>query len=168
MKYRVLSSGTKYSSNANDAESTKAKLERNDCVVRAISVLFNQKYDTAHEFVKQIFKRQDKKAAKGVVLRMRELTEAFGRDTKELGIKHPTDEKRASINGREMIWPWKDKGVTKYAQYTVGKFLKDYPKGDYLIFIANHAFAIKDGVVFGNEEDALKLRVRVEQAFHII
>ena len=40
---------------------------------------------------------------------------------------------------------------------TVGTFIKKYPEGTFFIIVKGHAFTIKNGVVIGNYEDALKL-----------
>jgi hypothetical protein len=55
----------------------------------------------------------------------------------------------------------------KVGGYTTISFLKKFPKGRYFILIKGHAFAIIDGVVYGNQEDATRLRARVLQAFKI-
>lgn len=156
---------TKFGDMKYDEDSILSKMERNDCVVTAIATVFNLKYDVAHAYVKDIFKRADKQGTYGARLKMRGLTEAFGRKIIELGIKDPNNE---YAKDKLMVWPWKDKGEIKYAKYTVGKFLAEHPEGDYLMYVSGHAFAIKDGVIFGNKQDALKLKVRVEQAFHVL
>jgi hypothetical protein len=56
-------------------------------------------------------------------------------------------------------------GNTRVNRMTVGSFIKEYPKGSYLISISGHAFAIIDGVVIGNHEDSRRLRARVSNAY---
>jgi len=148
-----------------DKDSILAKMKKNDCVVRAIACSFDISYEAAHTYVKELFKREDKKGTRAVVLKMRGLSEAFRKSVKEMGITI----EEGSNKRLQMMWPYKVKGETKYAQYTTGKFLKDprYSKGTYLILVSGHAFTIKDGVVYGNEDDATTLRARIEQAFKI-
>ena len=48
---------------------------------------------------------------------------------------------------------------------TVGTFLKEYPKGRYLIHVRSHAFTIIDGVVMGNLADARQMKCRIIDAY---
>lgn len=55
----------------------------------------------------------------------------------------------------------------KPCKMTVGAFLKQFPKGTFIISVSGHAFAVKDGEVFGNANDGTKLRVPLEKAYQI-
>lgn len=51
---------------------------------------------------------------------------------------------------------------------TVGKFVKEYNKGTYIVVIRGHAFTIKDAeVVGGNLRDALRLRCQVKAVWQV-
>jgi hypothetical protein len=50
---------------------------------------------------------------------------------------------------------------------TVGTFIKNNPTGTFFILVRGHAFTIKNGVVIGNTEDAIKKRKVVECVFEI-
>jgi hypothetical protein len=59
------------------------------------------------------------------------------------------------------------KGETKVRQMTVGTFIKQNPKGTFFVLVRQHAFTIKDGVVIGNYEDAVKTKKIMRCAFEI-
>jgi hypothetical protein len=61
----------------------------------------------------------------------------------------------------------KVKGVTKRRNMTVGTFVKRNPTGTFLVIVKQHAFTIKDGVVIGNHEDAVKTKKIMKCAFKI-
>ena len=169
----VNSNGVKHCRVEHNSE--LARMERNDCVVRAISTLYDVNYNRAHAFVKKQFNRKDKDGTRGATMHMDALQEEFGKEWERLGIRYEdciTDEERENWPilerwNRAMIWPWKDKGEIKYAKYTVGKFLKENQVGSFYILVDSHAFAIINGVVYGNSDDATALRRRVESAFRI-
>jgi hypothetical protein len=50
---------------------------------------------------------------------------------------------------------------------TVGTFIKQNPKGTFFVLVRQHAFTIKDGVVIGNYEDAVKTKKIMRCAFEI-
>ena len=61
----------------------------------------------------------------------------------------------------------KVKGVIKRRSMTVGTFVKRNPKGTFFVIVNRHAFTIKDGVVIGNVEDAIKTKRVMKSAFQI-
>ena len=65
-------------------ESTIAKSERNDCVVRAIASTFGLKYDVAHKFVANEFGREPRKGTYGTIPKLRDRNNI-------LGIKYTTN-----------------------------------------------------------------------------
>lgn len=164
---REFENGVKYCKSANDQGSEIATRETNDCVVRAFAVAFNIKYDEAHIFCKGFFNRRDRSGTMAVASRLAAHYSLFNQSIEEMGIERPIGYRDNKWFGKGMKWPYKVKGETKYATYTVGKFLEEYSKGTYFILITGHAFAIKDGVVYGNYEDAIKMKVRIEKVFKI-
>jgi hypothetical protein len=50
---------------------------------------------------------------------------------------------------------------------TVGTFIKQNPTGTFFVLVTQHAFTIKDGVVIGNPEDAVKTKKIMRTAFQI-
>ena len=68
---------------------------------------------------------------------------------------------------RSLEYDVKVKGVVKKRQMTIGRFVKENPKGTFFMLVSGHAFTVKDGSVIGNWDDATKLRTRVVTAFEI-
>ena len=50
---------------------------------------------------------------------------------------------------------------------TVGTFIKQNPEGTFFVLVSGHAFTIKDGVVIGNYEDAVKTKKIMKSAFQM-
>jgi hypothetical protein len=61
----------------------------------------------------------------------------------------------------------KVKGEVVKRKMTVGTFIKKNPEGTFFIIVKGHAFTIKNGVVIGNYEDAIKLRKEIYFAYQI-
>ena len=139
----------------------KAKGENNDCVVRAVMNSFQVSYDTAHEFVAQRFNRQRGKGTKGAVIGFRVMAEGevvLGKQVKSLGkfSEEPLTPAEAKKSG-VLLNPKYPKGGGRFASFTVGKFLAQNPKGSFLIIVAKHALAIRDGKVYDNINEMDKL-----------
>lgn len=145
---------------SSEEESIIAAMERNDCVVRAISSSFDVSYDKAHAYVKEVFQRRDQKGTRGTALKMSKLSAAFGKKITKVGEKQE-DGSVKLIQRYRMNRQWKEGG------YTTVSFLKKFPTGTYLVFVRQHAFTIKDGVVYGNPSDGSAKRKRIKQAFKI-
>jgi hypothetical protein len=166
-------------------KSTIAKRESNDCSVRAVANAFDIKYDKAHKFLKDTYKRSDRK---GVVTYFWHNTNdkfadegkvVFGK--KFVKIEYPEVEVTRKRCTKRATW-WDDssdsyeytkklKLYTKrgknYSQMTVGAFIKKYPVGTFILSVRSHTFTIKDGVVYGNFSDGRMLRVRLEKVWQI-
>jgi hypothetical protein len=134
------------------SDSTLAKSERNDCVVRAIASAYDIEYNKAHQWVSDKFKRQFRKGTFGFPIGMDRMstdnTRFNYKRTKTIDSKYLT-----TNNGKSKM--------------TVGTFAKEYNTGTYIIRVARHAFTIKDGSVIGNPEDATKLRKVIKNAWKI-
>jgi hypothetical protein len=93
--------------------------DRNNCVVRAVSIA----YGIPYKIVDKIAEKTGRKPNKGFwIVRM------------VIGMK------MEGYEDFEIIIP--RKGLTLYS------FLKEYPKGRYLIEISKHAFAVIDGKIY--------------------
>lgn len=123
-------------------DSIIASSEKKDCVVYAVASSFDLDYDTAHEKVRSIFDRPDRKGTKtsNIVSKMKDMVA-----TKEL------------INGKyvkEVI----DQPTKTYHTYgkdvkrknRVSTFIKEHTQGTYLILTSGHALTIKDGAMIDN------------------
>jgi hypothetical protein len=68
---------------------------------------------------------------------------------------------------KTLAYEVKVKGEKVNRQMTVGTFIKQNPTGTFFILVTQHAFTIKDGVVIGNPEDAVKTKKIMRTAFQI-
>lgn len=147
-------------------DSLTAKSETNDCVVRAFASSFEVSYDSAHKFVADEFKRQPRKGTYFTASKMVKLSESTlkvnGKKILPLGT-----ESKSVIYPFSLSYDVKVKGETKKRQMTVGTFVKKNPKGTFFVLVRRHAFTIKDGVVIGNPEDAIKTKRPMMAAFKI-
>ena len=66
MKISTSTTTNGITTNTMDFESNIATGESNDCVVRAMTVGFNQKYNVVHSFCKGFFSREDRNGVHGV------------------------------------------------------------------------------------------------------
>jgi len=147
------------------SESVIAKGETNDCVVRAFASSFEVPYDVAHKFIAEEFKRKPRCGTFGTVSKMVGLyDDNFRFNGKEIIIIG--NRKNSYLIG-SLEYPVKVKGEMKMRQMTVGTFIKKYPKGTFFVLVKGHAFTIKDGVVIGNWDDAVKTKRPMRCAFQI-
>lgn len=154
-------------------ESAIAKGETNDCVVRAFASSFEISYDYAHKFVAEEFKRQPRRGTFFTASKMVKLSECnikvngkkvcpVGTPTKNPLLPHSLSYPvKVKVTGTDKLY----KIVNR--QMTVGTFVKKNPKGTFFVLVKGHAFTIKDGVVIGNPEDAIKTKRPIRAAFEI-
>ena len=167
------------------SDSSIARSETNDCVVRAFAAVTEVEYDVAHDYVKRIFKRPKGKGTPrfGPIMEQRQGLYTCGKMKYERMTNHTETtyiKKRkifnwhtqeyevtkgeVTINSRH--WPLiTTYGKTRLSKMTVGTFIKENPKGKYLLHVHSHAFGIVDGVVMGNLADARQMKCRVIDAY---
>ena len=147
------------------SESVIAKSETADCVVRAFASAFDITYDRAHKYVAEKFGRQPGKGTFGTVTKLLKMYD----DRTSVNYKkvYPVGVRKNSIMTNSLSYNVTIKGVTKVRQMTVGTFIKQNPKGTFFVLVRQHAFTIKDGVVIGNYEDAVKTKKIMKSAFEI-
>ena len=147
------------------AESPIAKGERNDCVVRAFASSFGVSYNYAHKYVKENFGRKDREGTHGTVTTMNILlmkkTTINGKRITRLG------DPIFMYHTHSMKYKVKVKGEMVDRKMTVGTFAKKNPVGTFFILVSGHAFTIKDGVVIGNWDDAVKKKRIIKHVFEI-
>lgn len=148
------------------SESLTAKTETNDCVVRAFASSFGVTYDEAHKYVAEKFNR---KPRNGTYMTAPRLVKMSNDDVSVNGKKvYPLGKKQQGIfNSYSLSYEVKVKGEVKMRQMTVGTFIKKNPVGTFFVIVKGHAFTIKDGVVIGNWEDAVKTKRPMRAAFQI-
>jgi hypothetical protein len=147
-------------------DSLTAKTETNDCVVRAFASAFDVSYDYAHKYVAEEFKRKPRKGTFFTASKMVKLSESLikvnGKKICPLG-----KESKSFAYPYSLSYEVKVKGEIVKRQMTVGTFVKKNPKGTFFVLVKRHAFTIKDGVVIGNYEDAVKTKRPMMAAFEI-
>lgn len=153
---------------------TKAKGEKNDCVVRAIMNAFGVTYNEAHKICEKQFGRARKKGTMGTYATLINMSEGkvptinkkkvvyLGAHPKLHGKKtllnkqYPIIKKQLGKDGEEVK-------VSTFAGYTVGKFIQQNQKGTFFILVSGHALAVKDGVMLDNpnhNDDLLAVQLR--------
>jgi len=143
-------------------DSKLAKEEKGDCFVRSLAVASGSDYQSTHKFVKDKFGRKDKSGTSGFAIYANMLK--FEEEGMEIGnIKC-----EVKVLGKARIKnQYKLKGEIILRQKTISSFIKDNPKGTYLVGVANHAFTIKDGEVFDWNMNKFKPTRKVQSAYEI-
>ena len=108
--------------------------DRNDCTVRALAIASGIPYAAAHALLKAHGRKQGKGVLTAVVI------DAFK--------DHLGDYVRTSPFMSE--------------RPTVASFLRDQPKGTFVVAVRGHVFAVIDGVQHDNGEGLYKPRCRVK------
>ena len=168
-------------------DSKVAQSENNDCVVYAIAALTESTYDEAHKYVKDTFDRPNRQGTPHFDSRMR-----MNACYPALGMKYErmTNHTETTYIKKRKVFNWDSKeyvldsrevtiksrfmplittyGKTRLSKMTIGTFLKEYPKGRYLMHVRGHAFAIIDGAVVGNPCDSRRLKARITNAYKFI
>ena len=138
-------------------ESTIAKSESNDCVVRAIASTFGLEYNITHKFVAEEFGRKPRHGTVGTVSKLKARTNILGKKYTTLDkkdITYPGSARHQKLGGKPV-------------EVTLRVFLELFPKGKYLVIVNGHAFSVIDSVVVGNVEDGKRLRAKILFAIKI-
>ena len=153
--------------------SNTAKLEKNDCVVRAVANACGIDYDQAHKFVGETFDRKKGQGTQLFSFIMKQIkTIKFNgpaqldlfadNQGKIVTVKHIGDMPKAG--GNLINRKYKHKKVA----YTVKEFAQRFNKGNYIVAVNKHALAICDGVIVDNpDKQHGGYRRVVESAFRI-
>ena len=148
-----------------------AKGEKNDCVVREVANACDVNYDQAHKYVAETFDRKKGKGTQLFTTLLKTNKEMVFDEVGQLDlftqgikrtVKHLGDMPK---HGGKLSNP---KYKHKKVAYTVKEFAQRYNKGNYILEVAKHALAIKDGVVVDNGNyQAGGYRRPVQSAFQI-
>ena len=137
-----------------------AKGEKNDCFVRALAAATGSHYDSAHSYVKETFNRENGKGTQFVSLQMMKLEEnGMNVGGKDFKVKVLPTEK---ITNKYKLY-----GEIVKRQKTVKSFIKDNPKGTFIVGVSEHAFTVKDGVLIDNAGEEFRPTRKVTSAFKI-
>ena len=134
-------------------KSETARNEKNDCVVRAVANACDVNYDQAHKYVADTFGRKKGQGTQLFTMLLKTNKEMVFDEVGQLNmfeqgvkrsVKHIGDMPK---NGGKLFNP---KYKHKKVAYTVKEFAQRFNKGNYILTVAKHALAIKDGVVIDN------------------
>ena len=138
----------------------KAKSETNDCSVRAFASALDVSYDSAHEYVKANFERENKK---GVHQMMKKGFKLSGKIQKVDNVEFEIDLLPTSKITNE----YKLHGEIISRKKTVKSFIKDFSKGIYLVLVSGHVFSVKNGIMIDNAGEEWRPTRKVESVFKI-
>ena len=148
------------------SESLTAKTETNDCVVRAFASSFELTYDDAHKYVAEEFRRKPRNGTFFTASKLIKMSDCNvsvnGKKVYPLGKKQ-----QGMFTPYSLSYEVKVKGEIRMRQMTVGTFIKKNPVGTFFVIVNGHAFTIKNGVVIGNWEDAVKTKRPIRAAYEI-
>ena len=137
-----------------------AKGEKNDCFVRALASATEVNYDVAHKFTKDYFGRAN---GKGVYF-----TGATINPLEDKGLSIGNKDFDCKVlNKMRITNGYKLYGEMFYRQKTVKSFIKDNPKGTYIVGVAGHAFTIKDGTLIDNADEKFRPTRKVTSVFQL-
>ncbi len=152
-------------------KSETARSEKNDCVVRAVANACDVNYDQAHKYVADTFGRKKGQGTQLFTMLLKTNKEMVFDEVGQLNmfeqgvkrsVKHIGDMPK---NGGKLFNP---KYKHKKVAYTVKEFAQRFNKGNYILTVAKHALAIKNGVVVDNGNyQAGGYRRVVESAFMV-
>jgi len=153
---------------------TKAKKEKNDCVVRALMNAFDISYNEAHKIAERDFNRVSRKGTQGTYNTLMRMVDGDVETPNKKKIKyigsHPKANGKTTL--RNPLYPIIEKKIndegeevkeSTFAGYTIGKFIQQKQKGTFLVLVAGHALAVKDGIMIDNtnyNDDLLNIQRR--------
>ena len=144
------------------ASSSIAKSEKKDCFVRALAAGFEINYNDAHDIAADRFNRVSKKGTKG-----HEIVSGMKKIQKEGIVLGDVIAKVKVLKGLEIKNRYKLYGELIDRKKTVKSFIKDHPKGNYIVTVSKHAFVVKDGKLIDNHGEEFRPTRKVDGAYKI-
>ena len=140
-----------------------AQKEDKDCFVRALAAGFEISYNDAHALAKERFNREDKKGTKNeyIISEMKKIQE-------EGLVLGDVIAKVKVLKGLDIKNRYKLYGELIDRKKTVKSFIKDHPKGNYIVTVSKHAFALKDGKLIDNFGEEFRPTRKVDGAYEIL
>ena len=140
-----------------------AQKEDKDCFVRALAAGFEISYNDAHALAKERFNREDKKGTKNeyIISEMKKIQE-------EGLVLGDVIAKVKVLKGLDIKNRYKLYGELIDRKKTVKSFIKDHPKGNYIVTVSKHAFALKDGKLIDNVGEEFRPTRKVDGAYEIL
>ena len=153
-----LNVNKKYSS----FNSELAKVEKNDCFVRALAVAGETDYKTAHEVARDVFGREDKKGTKGFMI------SSIFLKAEAVGLELGSRKLEVNVLGRRSTKnKYKVKGEVIWRQKTLKSFIESHPVGNYIVTVAGHALAVIDGELADWSKEGFKPTRKVQAAYRV-
>ena len=138
----------------------KSSSETNDCSVRAFTTALDVDYDSAHSYLKETFKREDKKGCKKMNYTAQKLEGNTQKiDDVEFDISVLPQDKVTNT--------YKLHGEVIARKKTVKSFIKDFAQGIYLVLVAGHVFTVKNGLMIDNVGEEWRPTRKVESVFEL-
>ena len=138
----------------------KSSSEKNDCSVRAFTTALDVDYDAAHSYLKETFKREDKKGCKEMVSTAKKLEgETQKIDNVEFDLQVLPEDKVTNT--------YKLHGEVIARKKTVKSFIKDFAQGIYLVLVSGHVFTVKNGLMIDNVGEEWRPTRKVESVFEL-
>jgi len=140
--------------------SAKAKSENNDCVVRAMATALDINYDTAHDLVANDMDRVSGKGTQDLAISnamSKYIKDGLEVDGMKFNVSKCADYK---VKNYYNLY-----GERIARQKTVKSFIKDNPKGTYMVLVSKHAFTVKDGTLIDNVGEEWRPTRKVQRAF---
>mgnify|MGYP003624745160 FL=1 len=143
----------------NLGSSTLAEKEKNDCAVKAIAAAAGVSYETSHAFTGEYLMRTRRM---GTLLGM--FLPNITKEPMMLGSKRVEFKSLGNIkitNGYKLY------GEVVRRKKTVKSFIKDNPRGSFVVSVAGHALAIVDGVLIDNVGEEFRMTRKVLSAIQV-
>ncbi len=143
----------------NLGSSTLAEKEKNDCAVKAIAAAAGVSYEISHAFTGEYLMRTRRM---GTLLGM--FLPNITKEPMMLGSKRVEFKSLDSIkitNGYKLY------GEVVRRKKTVKSFIKDNPRGSFVVSVAGHALAIVDGVLIDNVGEEFRMTRKVLSAIQV-
>ena len=140
----------------------KQSSEKNDCSVRAFATALDVDYDAAHSYVKEVFKREDKKGVKSMEIIGKEVS-LEGKTQEIDGVQFDLE----VLPEEKVTNVYKLKGEEIARKKTVKSFIKDFSKGIYLVLVSGHVFTVKNGTMIDNVGEEWRPTRKVESVFEL-
>ena len=145
----------KYSSSEVDTTSSaifKKLKETNDCSVRAIASAVEVDYDKAHTYTAKVLEREPRKGCINMIHRIANLIKGDSPVQKIGNVQFEYE----YIRQKELKNRYKLHGEVIYRKKTVKSFIDAFRKGTFLVFVADHVFTVKDGVMVDNNGEEFR------------
>lgn len=143
----------------NLATNKLAQKENNDCVVKAIATAIDASYNDAHDFAKNYLMRNDRQGT-----HLNTFIPNICKEEMTIGKKKVSFDK---LSKQRITNRYKVKGEIFDRQKTIKSFIKDNPKGTFIVTVAGHALTIKDGMLIDNVGEEYRPTRKVQGALKV-